>query len=337
MLIILFGSTGMLGNYVYSYLQYILSDKLKKPIEFTPLNIYNGVSEDESIQISINQLNNDICKENKTENLLQNNDKKKIKIICINRCDFDIENDEWDKLKNILQNLNEDDVIINCSGIIPQKSNETEYKKFIKVNTLFPHKLNEYSKMFKLKFIHITTDCVFDGSEGNYTEYNEHTAKTIYGISKSLGEPKEATIIRTSIIGHESYGKKSLLEWIFKNKDKTINGYTNHYWNGITCLTLSKIIHFIIKNNEYWSGIKHIFSPNALSKYDICKYVNDLYNLNMTIVPFTDSCEKKMTLTGYNFFKIDTIFEQIKEQKKFSSIYLLNDIIKHRYCEIDMK
>ena len=100
-----------------------------------------------------------------------------------------------------------------------------------------------------------------------------HTATDIYGTTKSLGESQKSTIIRTSIIGEELTGQNSLLEWIKSNKNKTINGFANHYWNGVTCLTLSKIIKSIIDKKDYWTGVRHIFSPNTVTKYDLCKYI----------------------------------------------------------------
>ena len=128
--------------------------------------------------------------------------KDNYEIDCISRDKYDIEKDSWKKLEDILnKSLQKNDVIINCAGIIPQKYNCDNFKTYIRVNTLFPHKLNEISKKNSYKFIHITTDCVYDGSKGNYSVNDEHTAKNLYGISKSQGEPEEATIIRTYIIG----------------------------------------------------------------------------------------------------------------------------------------
>ena len=80
-------------------------------------------------------------------------------------------------------------------------------------------------------------------------------------VWKSLGEPENACIIRTSIIGQEETHKKSLLEWILLNKDKEINGYVNHLWNGVTCLTLANIIQNIIHDKLFWKGITtYLFS-----------------------------------------------------------------------------
>lgn len=267
--IILFGSNGMLGRYVYNILK----------------NDYN--------------------------------------VICIKRNDFDIENDKWSKLEYILfNNLKENDIIINCAGIIPQKYDNDNYKAYIRVNTLFPHKLNEISKKNNYKFIHITTDCVFDGSKGNYSVNDVHSSKDIYGISKSQGEPEEATIIRTSIIGEELYGKKSLIEWVKSNKDGKIKGYNNHYWNGVTCLELANYIKNIIDNNGFWNGIKHICSPNIVTKYDLCCCINEIYKLNINIEKHEDSISKNMTLKG-EYISNNTILSQIDEMYKLNCIFKL--------------
>lgn len=254
--------------------------------------------------------------------------KESYNVICIKREQFDIENDEWYKLEDLLSdNLkyhhnnendnNENNIIINCAGIIPQKYKNDHFKTYIRVNTLFPHKLNEISKKLNCKFIHITTDCVFDGVKGNYSVNDIHSAKDIYGISKSQGEPEDATIIRTSIIGEELYGKRSLIEWVKSNKDGSIKGYINHYWNGVTCFELAKYIKNMIYNNNFWLGVRHICSPNIVTKYELCSYINEIYNLNINIEKYEDSISKNMTLVGEINVK-ETIFEQICQLKKFT-------------------
>lgn len=233
-------------------------------------------------------------------------------IKCINRIDYNIEVDTFEKLEEILSSdLQKNDIIINCAGIIPQKYKKDNYKTYILVNTLFPHKLGEIADKYSSKLIHITTDCVYNGAKGNYSENDLHTANDIYGVSKSLGEPKNATTIRTSIIGEELIGKKSLIEWVKSNTDGEINGFINHYWNGVTCLTLAKFIKSIIDSNNFWKGIKHIYSENIVSKYDLCCYINEIYKLNIKINKYEDQTSKNMTLTGEIKIK-ESIFEQIK-------------------------
>lgn len=247
---------------------------------------------------------------------------KNFEVKCITRDDFDIFNDTWSKLLQIIATkLQKDDVIVNCAGIIPQKTNN-EFKKYIKVNTLFPHKLQHIAENFNAKLIHISTNCVFDGKEGTYKENFKANDDSIYGTTKYLGEPENATIIRTSIIGNELFDKKSLLEWVISKKNSTINGFKNHFWNGVTCLTLSNIIKNIITNNLYWKGVRHIFSPDTVSKYKLCSIINEVYNLNINIKKHKTKYNNDKTLnTIYktnSLFSIETLKNQIIQQKNFN-------------------
>lgn len=241
-------------------------------------------------------------------------------IICITRSEFDIETMDWKLLKSILfDNLmvNNNDIIINCAGAIPQRNNDI--RKYIILNTVFPLQLNKFSEKNGFKFIHITTDCVFSGKDGNYNENSKHDAQDIYGITKSLGEEKTMCILRTSIIGEEVFNKHSLIEWVIKQKNGTINGYSKFYWNGVTCLQLSKIINQIIDNNLYWEGIRHFHSPDTVSKHELCCYINEIYGLNI-IIHKQDEPEKHMTMSSIydnSIFHIPYIKEQILEQKDF--------------------
>jgi dTDP-4-dehydrorhamnose reductase len=225
---------------------------------------------------------------------------------------FNIETGDWKQLDNIIAS---GDVVINCAGAIPQQN--CNIRKYIVVNTLFPHKLNEISEKYNKKLIHITTDCVFSGKDGNYDENSRHDAEDIYGISKSLGENESMCIIRTSIIGEELKNKRSLIEWVKSQQNKTIDGYENVFWNGVSCLQLAKIIGNIIVENSYWKGVRHIASPNIVSKSELCKYINEIYNLNITICN-KQIGEKRMNLASiYPCEKIPDIKEQIYEQAAF--------------------
>jgi len=243
---------------------------------------------------------------------------KSYTIIPFTREDYDIESNDIIKLGNLIKNVMDDDtIIVNCAGVIPQRNSIGNYKKYLSVNTMFPHFLNQLSHEYSMKFIHITTDCVYNGEKGNYNEEAQHNEQSLYGLSKSLGEPNNACIIRTSIIGEELSNKKSLLEWVLSNKTQEINGYANHYWNGITCLTLSEIIEQIINKKLYWSGVRHIFSPNIVTKYELCSYINELYQLETNIIK-TEApiyCNKSLTSLYNQLFKIDDIKIQIEKQR----------------------
>ena len=240
-------------------------------------------------------------------------------VITINRDKYNILNNNDVQLTDMLSELNNDDVIINCAGIIPQTKNNN-IKDYIIVNTLFPYKLQEIADKKKCKLIHITTDCVFNGNKGNYNENDIHDEESIYGISKSLGQPNNACIIRTSFIGKQicTDNRLEFLEWIISNKNNTINGFTNHYWNGITCLTLANIIKDIITKKLFWKGCRHIYSPNSLSKYELCKLINNTYKLNININEYETEKKIDKTITSIyetnKLFKINSIENQIIEQ-----------------------
>lgn len=239
-------------------------------------------------------------------------------VVCIKRDEFDIETNDWKLMENILlKTITGNDVIINCAGAIPHR--ETNIRKYISLNTIFPIKLSEFSRKHNLKFIHISTDCIYSGKSGNYDENALTDCDDIYGITKSLGEEKDVCIIRCSIIGEELYNKMNLLEWVKKNANGSINGYENVLWNGITCLQLAKLIHHIIKNKLYWTGVKHIHSPNIVSKYELCTYINEIYNLNINIIK-TSVPVKNMTLSSiYNIdYNIPTIRLQLIEQHAYN-------------------
>jgi dTDP-4-dehydrorhamnose reductase len=196
--------------------------------------------------------------------------------------------------------------------LIPQRNNQSNYE-YIRVNSEFPHLLNGVSQKYNCHFIHITTDCVFDGSKGKYIETDHHTENGIYGHSKSLGEPLSATVLRTSIIGEEVENKKSLLEWVKSQNGNRINGFVNHYWNGVTCLQLAKIVQQIISQNLYWQGVRHIFSPTYVSKFELVKMISDIYKLQIEIIPLeTKVCDKTLS-SKYNIFVIPELYEQIQE------------------------
>lgn len=196
----------------------------------------------------------------------------------------------------INSNINRGDVVINCAGLIKQRSGTTEYD-FIKVNTMFPHMLAKTCNHKGARLIHVSTDCTYSGSKGGYDELAPHDATDIYGRSKSLGEPSNTTVIRTSIIGEEQNNFLSLLEWVKSNQEKTVNGFTNHMWNGITCLKFAEVCEHIIKHNIFWTSVKHIFSPNVVSKYELVKLISDIYDLNVKVIPVEapNMCDRSLT------------------------------------------
>lgn len=177
------------------------------------------------------------------------------------------------------------DYVINCIGIIkPFMSADME--KSIQINALFPWALGKWCEQNGSRLIHITTDCVYSGAKGNYTESDPHDALDAYGKSKSLGEcPDYAMILRTSIIGPEIHKYASLVEWAKKQAGKTVKGFTTHLWNGITTLQYAKVCDKIMRQNLFEKGLYHIFAPTDVSKFEMMKMFDHRYELGLTVIP----------------------------------------------------
>lgn len=212
------------------------------------------------------------------------------------------------------------DIVINCIGLIKQKNYTV--KDQIIVNALFPHLLADVCEVNNVNFIHISTDCVFSGMKGHYSEDDLHDCTDTYGKTKSLGEPQNATVIRTSIIGEEKNTAYSLLSWVLSQKE--IKGYVNHLWNGMTCLQLAKEIEQIIKHELYWLGVCHFFTIPEITKYDLCQVIADVYKLDIKIEKHdTDICDRTL-ITIYDGWQVvnKNYTEQIYEQKEFTEKWM---------------
>jgi len=179
--------------------------------------------------------------------------------------------------------------------------------------------LADLCEQYKVKLIHPTTDCVYTGEKGNYSENDPYDVSDVYGMSKALGEPKNCTVIRTSIIGEEIGQSRSLIEWIKSNKGGEINGFEDHIWNGVTCLQFAKICQEIINENLFWQGIKHVHS-NSVNKYELLNIVNDVYELGIKInkVKSAKSIDRSISSIYSLPLPVPSLQVQIQEMSKFS-------------------
>lgn len=220
------------------------------------------------------------------------------------------------------ESKNEYDFIINCVGLLVKNSIERPDRAAI-INSWFPHCIEQSIKDSHTKLIHLSTDCVFDGVKGNYTEIDLHTETNAYGKSKSYGEINNSKDItfRTSIIGPElKFNGTGLLNWILTNPNKELHGWENAHWNGITTLQLAKCIEQYI-NNPIISGIYHLVNnENKINKYDLLCKINEIYKLNKIIIRThgPKSINKILIDTRKEFdFDIVNYYDMINEMKEF--------------------
>lgn len=187
---------------------------------------------------------------------------------------------EQDFLKQSVWN-EEPDSIVNCIGILNRDA-ECKKSEAVYLNSYLPHFLEDITSNTKTQVIHISTDCVFSGEKGNYSEDALRDGKSFYDRSKALGElenEKDFTI-RTSIIGPDlNPDGIGLMNWFMQQKDY-IWGYSNAIWTGITTLQLAKCIEYIAK--EKISGLYNVVPIKSISKYDLLVLCN-AYLRNNTI------------------------------------------------------
>lgn len=212
-------------------------------------------------------------------------------------------NDLRRKIKELMP-----DVIINCIGQTNKITGENlnNIEKYINLNSLFPFRLKEICGEIKSRLIHFSSDCVFSGENGFYSEKDNPDPTDIYGKSKLLGELDYENIItiRKSVIGHELDSKKGLLEW-FLNHEGIVEGYKEAIFSGLTVLELARIIDMYILPNKDIKGIIHL-SGDPISKYDLLKIIANQYNKIIKIEPNEDikidrslNSDNFKNLTGY--------------------------------------
>jgi len=203
-------------------------------------------------------------------------------------------------LENYLQDT-KPDYVINCVGALVSQSKD-DVATAILLNSYLPNFLSQLGDTLDYKLIHISTDCVFSGKDGQYTEESYRDGDDNYARTKSLGEvvnDKDLTI-RTSIIGPElKTNGTGLLDWFFK-QNGTINGYTQAYWSGITTLELAKATVKFLEQDT--TGLYQLCPKDKISKCDLLKLFVKVWNREIEIVPF-DNCkvDKSLVCTRKDF------------------------------------
>lgn len=178
------------------------------------------------------------------------------------------------------------DVVFNCIGIVKQLREAHNPVPSIRINALFPHLLAQLCVHQGIRAVHMSTDCVFSGKKGMYTEQDFSDAGDLYGRTKYLGEidyPRCLTI-RTSIIGYEIESSHGLLGWFFDQKGKRVSGYSKAIFSGLTTNALSDVIASIIELQPDLHGVWQIAS-SPISKYDLLVQVRDRFSLDIQIEP----------------------------------------------------
>jgi len=219
---------------------------------------------------------------------------------------FDVDVSDVGKVEDILTK-NQFDCVINCIGIL-NKDAEDNPEKAIWFNSYFPHLLEKILKHSNTRLIHISTDCVFSGKRGGYTEDDLKDGIGYYAQSKALGEidnSKDLTI-RTSIIGPEINTQGiGLFHWFMTRlSNENLKGYTQAFWSGITTLELAKVVERAIE--EKLTGLIQVASDSKIDKFHLLQLFNTIYRNN------------EMEISAYDNYKVDKSLISIRSDFNYT-------------------
>lgn len=218
---------------------------------------------------------------------------------------FGVDVEDPDALVKVLDAIRPD-VVINCAGLTKHKPDAEDPLVSIPINTLMPHRLAGLCKLAGARLIHVSTDCVFSGERGNYTEEDFADARDVYGKSKALGEVAypHAVTLRTSTIGHEFETKYGLLEW-FLSQGGRCKGYNRAVFSGFPTVVFAGVVRDVVIPNPELSGLYNV-AAQAINKFDLLKLIADVYGKaieiesdNNLVIDRSLNAERFRKATGY--------------------------------------
>jgi dTDP-4-dehydrorhamnose reductase len=201
---------------------------------------------------------------------------------CEERLFTNVDVSNLGSIEAVIQSL-QPEVVINCIGLIKQHDISKQHIDAVSINSLLPHQLASICSVYSSKLIHFSTDCVFNGNKGQYTESDLPDAIDLYGRSKCLGEVDYAPhlTIRTSIIGHELDSNVSLVDW-FLSQDSSVKGFTRAIFSGVPTVYVAKLLLEKILFNKELTGLYHL-SADPIDKHSLLELINKEYNKDIYI------------------------------------------------------
>lgn len=219
------------------------------------------------------------------------------------------------------------DAVINCIGLTKNLCTPQNSAKAIELNSLLPHTLSDLGTEFGFRLIHISSDCVFSGTKGNYSEDSAPDAQDLYGRTKTLGEvvAQQHLTLRTSTIGPELLSSHGLLEWFLAQKQ--CDGYANAYFSGLSTYEFSNILYDYILFNKSLGGLLNV-GAEKISKYDLLKIINEVYSSGCVISKTDDfaldrslNSKKFSDLTGYRSPSWEKIVKEMWQNSRNGAMF----------------
>lgn len=211
------------------------------------------------------------------------------------------------------------DAVINCIGVLNKEVDE-HLSNGIFLNSYLSHFVADCLQGTQTKLIHLSTDCVFSGKTGGYTESSFKDADSFYGRTKSLGEIDDSRnlTIRTSIIGPDiKESGTGLLNWFLGQKG-SVQGFTSAIWTGVSTITLAQAIEYALKKDL--SGLYHLVNNETINKYKLLCLFNRYLKNELVEVIINDSLyvDKSLVNTREDFdYKVPSYEQMIKDTKEW--------------------
>jgi len=195
---------------------------------------------------------------------------------------IDVEN--HDVLLDVFQNVRPD-MVVNAIGLVKQLAMVDDPLAALPINSLLPHRLARLCALVGARLVHISTDCVFSGEKGAYLESDVPDAVDLYGRSKLLGEVDypNAITLRTSMIGHELSGARSLVGW-FLSQTGRVKGYRKAVFSGLPTVEIARVIKEFVLPHPELHGVYHL-SGDPVNKYELLVKVARVYGRSIEIEP----------------------------------------------------
>ncbi len=197
---------------------------------------------------------------------------------------------DQDALVNVLARIRPD-IVINCVGLIKQLADAKDPLSALPINAMLPHRLAKLCGLAGARLIHVSTDCVFSGRKGMYTEADLSDAEDLYGKSKFIGELHKvphAITLRTSIIGHELGTNFSLIDW-FLSQSGPVKGYEKAIFSGLPTVELARVMKDYVIPNPGLHGLYHV-SVEPIDKLSLLRLVAEVYGHQIQIIPDEQVC-----------------------------------------------
>lgn len=209
-------------------------------------------------------------------------------------------------------------VVINCIGLLNKVAEENQALAVL-INSYLPHYMDELSAKKNFKFIHVSTDCVFDGKKGQYAVDSFKDAYSFYGQSKALGEinNNRSVTLRTSIVGPDENPKGiGLFQWFMKQENET-KGYSKAIWTGITTIQFAKCMEEAIEKNL--AGLYHAVNGDKIAKADLLKLFAKYFKPSIKVIEDANFVSDKSLILKENDYKfnIPSYEQMIKDMKQW--------------------